>query len=121
MKLKLSKASLLTITLFFFLLTTTGCKKDQLEINEEKIYSEVMKEPVDEFMGGWSLTLTPDGVADVTPGGDIYYRGTYKINGSKIKVKTPQNSGSYTFEIISENEIKEKEFGAILKLRINLF
>lgn len=87
-----------------------------MEVNEVKTYSQVMDAPVGEY-GGWSLTLQPDGVADVLPSGDIYYRGTYKISGSKIKVKTPQNSGSYTFEIISQTEIKEAEFGVILKLQ----
>lgn len=62
-----------------------------------------------------SLTLNPDGTADITPGGDIRYRGTYKINGSTIKVKTEENS--YSFEIISEIEIKSKEFGTLLRLK----
>ena len=117
MKLKVFKASYLPIVVFLFILTTTGCKKDKLEVNEIKEYREVGHVPVDAYDGGWALTLQPDGVADVNPGGDILYGGTYKINGSKIKVKTPQNSGSYTFEIISESEIREKSSGVILGLR----
>lgn len=117
MRLKLSKASYLPIALFLFILTTIGCKKDKLDVNEVKEYSQIDHVPGNAYDGGWSLTLQPDGTAEVNPGGDIRYRGTYKINGSRIKVKTPQNSGSYTFEIISGTEIKEKEFGTLLKLK----
>jgi hypothetical protein len=108
------------LPLFLFLLTITmGCKKDQLTINEEKVYAQERDPAVTygPYDGGWSLTMRPDGVADVLPGGDIYYRGTYKIKGSKIEVKTEQNNETYNFEIISESEIKEKTYGAILKLR----
>jgi hypothetical protein len=94
-----------------------GCKKDQIIVNEEKVYAEVNHVPGNAYDGGWRVTLKPDGVAEVLPGGDVYYRATYKINGSKIKVKTEQNSGSYTFNIISEIEIKEKEYGTSLILR----
>jgi hypothetical protein len=95
-----------------------GCKKDKIEVNEVREYSEVMQAPpTDLVAGAMQLTLKPDGTADIVPGGDISYRGTYKINGSTIKVKTPQNSGSYAFEILSETEIKNKEFGTLLKLK----
>jgi len=117
MKVKLLKGNCLPMVLFLFILITNGCKKDLLIVNEEKEYLQVNHVPNNAYDGGWSLTLRPNGVADVLPGGDIVYRGTYKINGSKIKVKTEQNSGSYTFEIISETEIKEKEFGTLLKLK----
>ena len=114
---KLIKAVCLPIVLFMLILTSSGCKKDKLEINEIKEYYQVDHVPVNPFDGGWALTLRPDGVADVLPGGDISYRGNYKINGSKIKIKIQQNSGSYTFEIISDTEIKEKKLGAHLRLR----
>ena len=117
MKLKLLKASCLPIVLFLFILTAIGCKKDKLEVNEVKEYSEVGHVPTNAYDGGWALTLQPNGVAEVNPGGDIRYGGTYKINGSKIKVKTEQNSGSYTFEIISETEIREESSGVTLGLR----
>lgn len=94
-----------------------GCKKDQLTIDQTKEYREVGHVPMDAYDGGWRLTLQPDGVADVNPGGDIVYRGTYKINGSRIKVETPQDAGSYTFEIISETEIRERKSGVMLELR----
>lgn len=114
---KLLKANGLTAVLFLFILLTTACKKDKLIVNEEKEYSQVGHVAGNAYDGGWVLTLRPDGVADVLPGGDIVYRGTYKINGAVIKVKTEQNSGSYTFEIISETEIKEKESGTLLRLK----
>lgn len=114
---KLLKASCLPVVLILLILTTIGCKKDKLEVNEVKEYSEVGHVPMDAYDGGWALTLKPDGVAEVNPGGDIRYGGTYKINGSKIKVKTEQNSGCYTFEIISQSEIREQSSGVILGLR----
>ena len=117
MKPNLLKASCLPIVLFLFILTTIGCKKDKLEVKEIKEYREVGHVPTNAYDGGWGLNLQPDGVADVNPGGDILYRGTYKITGSKINVKTPQNSGVYTFEIISESQIREKSTEAILGLR----
>jgi hypothetical protein len=113
---KLWKPNYLLIVVFFSILISTGCKKDQLIVNEEKSYSQVDHVATNAYDGGWGLTLRPDGIADVAPGGDIVYRGTYKINGSKIKVKTEQNAGSYTFEIISETEIREKEYGTLLRL-----
>jgi hypothetical protein len=117
MKLKLLKTNCFPILLFLFILTTVGCKKDQLRVDQEKEYVEVSHQPTNPYDGGWNLILQPNGTADVIPTGDIIYRGTYKINGSTIKVKTEQNSGSYAFEIISETEIKEKEFGAVLRLK----
>jgi len=118
MKLNLFKAYFVPAFICISLLTLAiGCKKDQLVVNEEKEYSQIDHVPSNAYDGGWGLTLQPDGVADVIPGGDIYYRGTYKINGATIKVETPQNSGSYTFKIISESEIKEKQYGIILRLK----
>ncbi|RYE18404.1 MAG: hypothetical protein EOP45_14195 [Sphingobacteriaceae bacterium] len=111
------KASFLPVVLLLFILMTTGCKKDQLTINEEKEYAQINHVPSNAYDGGWRLTLRPDGAADVLPGGDMVYSGTYKIAGSRIKVKTEQNSGSYTFEIISETEIKEIASGTLLRLQ----
>lgn len=117
MKLKPSNASCFPIVMFLFILTTIGCKKDKLEVNEVKEYRQVGHVPMDAYDGGWALTLQPDGAAEVNPGGDIRYAGTYKIKGDEIKVKTEQNSGSYTFEIISGTEIREKSSGLTLGLR----
>ncbi|MET3112560.1 putative lipoprotein [Pedobacter sp. CG_S7] len=117
MKLKLLKNNYLPVLLFLFILTVAGCKKDKLNVDQIKEYEEVGHTAQNEYDGGWRLTLNPDGSVDILPTGDISYRGTYKINGAKIKVKTEQNSGSYAFEIISETEIKEKEFGTLLRLK----
>ena len=117
MKLKLLKASCLPIIVFLFILMITSCKKDKLKINEVTEYRELGHVPMEAYDGGWALTLNPDGVAEVNPGGDVRYVGTYKINGSKIKVKTNQNSGSYTFKIISETEIREESSGVTLGLK----
>jgi hypothetical protein len=117
MKLELLKGGRLTFLLFLLILTSSSCKKDQLEVNEKKEYRQVGHVPMDAYDGGWALTLQPGGVAEVNPGGDIRYGGTYKINGPKIKVKTEQNSDFYTFEIISEREIREESTSLILGLR----
>lgn len=117
MKLKLLKATCLPFVLFLFILASTGCKKDKLEVKEVKEYLEIRQVAAGDLAGGaMHLTLKPDGNADITPGGDISYRGAYRINGSTIKVKTEEDS--YSFEIISETEIKSKEFGTILNLII---
>ncbi|EOR92774.1 hypothetical protein ADIARSV_4056 [Arcticibacter svalbardensis MN12-7] len=101
-----------------FSITIIGCKKDKLDVNETKDYFEVTEKPQTDLAGGaMHLMLKPDGTADITLGGDVSYRGTYKISGSKIKVKTDQDSGSYTFEIISESQIKSKDYGTLLKLK----
>src|SRR5690606_16902188 len=107
----------LSVLLVAFILLATGCKKDKIEVDVVKEYKEVGHVPTDAYDGGWSLILKPNGVADLNPGGDIVYRGSYKINGAKIKVQTTQNSASYTFEIISETQIREKKYGAILELK----
>jgi hypothetical protein len=104
---------LLCIPIF---LLAGGCRKDEIVVDQTKEYRELGHVSTDAYDGGWALTLQPDGVAEVTPGGDIRYRGTYKINGTRIKVKTPQDAGSYTFEIISRTEIRETEYGATLGL-----
>ena len=117
MKLRSSAASCLTAALVLFVLVTGSCKKDKLAVLEVMRYAQVDHQPGNPYDGGWALTLQPDGIADVLPGGDIYYRGMYNISGSKITVKTSQNLGSYTFEIISQTQIKEKEFGTLLKLQ----
>lgn len=105
-----------TLIFMSVLLFAAGCKKDRISVDQVKQYSEVGHVSMNAYDGGWGLTLQPDGVADLTPGGDIVYRGTYKINGSKLKVTTTQNSGSYTFEIISDTQIREKKYGVILEL-----
>lgn len=109
----------LTFMLAAVIVFFSSCKKDKLMVNEEKEFVQVGHKPTNSYDGGWQLTLRPDGIADVLPGGDIVFRGTYKINGSRIKVKTEQNQAAYTFDILSETDIKEKEFGTVLRLNGN--
>ena len=83
MKLKLWKASCLPIVFILLTLTITSCKKDKLEVNE---YIQVLEVAPSDLAGGaMHLILNPDGTADITPGGDISYRGSYKISGSMYK------------------------------------
>ena len=88
-----------------------------LIVNDAKSFQQIDHVSQNPFDGGWALTLKPDGTADILPGGDIYYRGTYKISGDNIKVKTDQGAGPFDFEIISETEIKEKQSGVRLALK----
>ncbi|WP_316806713.1 hypothetical protein [Pedobacter agri] len=118
MKSKIISLKQITSSIFIisFLLVLSACKKDQLTIDQEKRFSEVdfKFDPSFPFNGGWGLTLKPDGVAEVIPGGDIYYRGTYKISGKNITVSTDQTK--FKFEILSDTEIKEKQYGTRLRL-----
>ena len=118
MKKRSLKASWLPIVVILFSVTIIGCKKDKLDVNQTKEYFEVTDKPQSDLAGGaMHLTLKPDGTAEINPGGDIRYRGKYKIIGSKIKVKTDQDYNSYIFEIISETQIKSKDYGALLELK----
>ncbi len=99
------------------IITSVGCKKELLIVNETKTFQEIDHVSKHRFDNGWSLTLKPDGTADILPGGDIYYRGAYKISGNNIKVTTEQNAGPFEFEIISAAEIKEKQYGVRLALK----
>lgn len=104
----------LIISTFFLI---SACKKDQLTVKQEKEFLQVgfKYDPSFPFNSGWQLTLKPDGIADVLPGGDIIYRGTYKINGSLLTVKV--DNETYKFDIINQNEIKEKSSGTILRTK----
>lgn len=117
MKLRMTPHSLLLVLLFTVL--TGGCKKDKIVVNDTQEFIERPKPAVDYVFpfSPFSLTLRSNGTADVLPGGDIVYGGTYKIKGDKIKVKTEQNEGDYTFRIISKTEIEELEFGKTLILK----
>jgi hypothetical protein len=66
------------------------------------------------YFGGWSLTLYPNNIADINPGGDIIYRGTYKISSSSLKVIT--DTDSYKFKIISSTDIKYDQADLVLRL-----
>lgn len=93
------------------------CKKDQLNIDREKTYVQNEPQPIvaNSYFGGWYLTLYPDGVADINPGGDIVYRGTYKISGSSLKIKIEQDS--YKFRIISSTKISYDKYNMVLQLK----
>lgn len=96
---------------------SASCKKDQLEVKEEKTFVQADYVPSNNYDGGWQLTLNPGKIADVLPSGDIVFRGTYNISGDKIKVKTDEDT--FEFKIISNNELKEVKYGTILRLKIN--
>lgn len=104
--------ALLIIAIFLL----SSCKKDQLTVDQEKIFSQTdFKASTNPYDSGWQLTLKPDGVADILPGGDIWWRGTYKISGSLITVKA--DNVTYKFEILSKTEIKDKTYGVVLRLK----
>ena len=113
-KLQLRKILLVFTVL---LITFTACKKDALKIDIEKNYTEQKTTPATDLAGGaMHLSLKPDGIADINPGGDIVYRGTYNISGKKIPVKIPDMDMTYKFTVISELEL-ESETGVRLKLQ----
>ena len=112
-----------TILRAFFVLTIASvclfisCKKDKLKVTQDKEFLEVnfKFDPSFPFNSGWQLALKPNGVADIIPGGDIIWRGRYKINGSLLTVKA--DNETYKFDIINQNEIKEKSSGTILRTK----
>lgn len=94
----------------------SSCKKDQLSVDQEKVFLQKdFKASTNPYDSGWQLTLKPGGVADILPGGDIWWRGTYKISGSLITIKA--DNVTYKFEIVSKTEIKDKTYGVVLKLQ----
>lgn len=103
--------------IFTSIILLSACKKDKLTVNQEKrfLQENFNFDPSFPFNAGWQLTLMPDGVADVIPGGDIIYRGTYKISGSLLTFKS--DDVSYKFDIINQKKIKEKSSGTILLLK----
>ena len=104
--------ALFIISIFFL----SSCKKDQLVVDQEKVFLQTdFKASTNPYDSGWQLTLKPDGVADILPGGDIWWRGTYKISGSLITVKA--DNVTYKFEILSKTEIKDKTYGVVLRLK----
>ena len=110
------KTAVFPVLIAAIILFLSACKKDKLSIDEEKRFSEVgfKFDPSFPYNGGWGLTLKPDGVAEIVPGGDIYYRGTYKISGKNLTVTTDQTK--FKFEILSETEIKDTQYGTVLRL-----
>ncbi len=106
---KLVVLTLLSLFTFLF----QACK-DALEVDVEKTFVEQGKASSDIGFGGIILTLYPDGKAGILYGGDIVYRGTYKIKGNKLEVKEEANVTK--FKIISDTELRYEE-NRILKLQ----
>ena len=119
MKPNLFKSYLLFV--FFFTLITivaAGCKKDKITIDQEKSFVQVdPPRVVNNSLEGGSmhLTLKPDGIADINPGGDIVYGGTYKIKGDQLKIKVNEFKDDFEFKILSDTDIKEKDSGIVLR------
>ena len=108
------KNVLLTLMMFISL---NACKKDALKVDTEKRYvGETSAPPTDLAGGAMSLVLKPGGVADINPGGDIVYRGSYDISGKKITVKIPDLEMKFRFTIITDQEL-EAESGEKLRLK----
>jgi len=108
----------LTLTLLLAVsVFLSACKKDKIEVNEEKVFIQKNLPPdtTPHYASVWFLVLKPDGTADITPGGDIVYRGKHNIKGSLLKVKT--DNTTYEFDILSATEIKDKKYGIILWIR----
>jgi len=106
--------------LFFTLITiiAVGCKKDKITVDQEKSFLQVdPPRTVNNSLEGGSMhvTLKPGGVADINPGGDILYRGTYKIKGDQLKIKVSDFKDDFEFKILSETDIKEKNSGVVLR------
>lgn len=95
----------------------SACKKDKIDVDKEKVFLQVdvPKDTMPGYIGSWSVTLKPDGTAEVVPSGDIVYIGKYDIKGSSLKVKTQYED--FEFDILSSTEIKDKEYGVILRLK----
>jgi hypothetical protein len=94
-----------------------ACKKDALEIKEEKEFMQVNARPATDPILGTAvhLVLKPNGVASIKPGGDIVWTATYNISGKTITVKVRDTNSTYKFNVISSEEI-HGEHGEILKL-----
>jgi len=110
------KALIGQVVVFTTILFLCACEKDQLVIDQDKHYvqADYQFDVSNPYAGGWGLKLSTDGTAEVVPSGDIYYVGTYKINGKNITVKADQQT--FKFEILSRTEIKEKKYGTLLRL-----
>jgi hypothetical protein len=99
--------------ILFALVILSACKKDQLTVSENKIYSEVSAISTNPNDGGMYVALEPSGNASFALGGDAIQPATYKINGSTLKVYW--NDETYKIKIISENELNYN--GKILRLK----
>lgn len=111
------KNILTTVLIALTISLLISCKKDKLTVNEEQVFLQTDFKTSSDFPynSGWQLTLKPGGIADILPSGDIIYRGTYKISGNLLNVKSDQST--FKFKIVSETELVESNYGVILKLK----
>jgi hypothetical protein len=109
-KIKLSYVFLLSMIVLL-----TACKKDAMEVKEEKRFVQVNAAPSDPMFGGVSLTLRPNGVGTINPGGDIVWPASYKIRGNKLSMKVQEINSEFKFTIVSSEELHGSN-GEVLKL-----
>ena len=109
-----------TTILLSALICFASCKKDALVVKKEKNYQQINAGPETEYeiSPSISLTLWPNGQASIRPGGDIYYKSTYKIKGKEITVEITSPNPPLTsyFTIISDTELHGRR-GEVLMLR----
>lgn len=100
--------NLTTKLLILLAICLTGCKKNSLEVKQDKIYVQInMPRPaIPGTNTGTSLTLKPNWNASITPPGDITYVGSYKIINKKIIIKIPDLNKEFTFDIVSETRLQ---------------
>jgi hypothetical protein len=94
-----------------------ACKKDAIQIIEDKHYSQINAPLVadPQYTTAISLTLKPNGTGYIAPGGDIMHEMTYDVSGKKITVKL-SDKYKYRFDIISDQELHGPN-GEVLKLQ----
>lgn len=67
-----------------------------------------------EFSCASTLTLSPDGVADILPSGDIMFRTTFMIRGEKIIVaKVDEVIDQYVFRYVDNFTLKNERDGGL--------
>jgi hypothetical protein len=109
-KIKLSYVFLMLMILL------AGCKKDAMEVKVEKRFAQVNAAvSTDPRFGGVTLTLSPNGIASINPGGDIMWSATYKIRGNTLTIKVQEIDSEFRFTIVSDQELSGSN-GEVLKL-----
>jgi len=104
--------------LFAVVATLAACKKDALEVTKDSYYIQVNAGPQTDplISTATTLMLRPGGIADIMPGGDIVWRGTYKISGKRLTVTVKELETKFRFTIISATEL-HGEGGSVLRLQ----
>lgn len=103
------------------LLSLSACKKDALTIDAEKIYvqSNAAKATDPMFSNALYLSLKPDGIAGINPGGDIIYQASYKIKGDKITVSVTDFNMKFKFIVISDSELHGENGEVLTRSNLN--